>query len=436
MKNLLLTLIFASTIPFAIRYPIIGVMSYIWIDLAAPQSFGSSGDLNDLRWGLFAFAITLIGVLFFEGKKTVSGIKIPILFVVYWIVWLASTAFVLEDPNAVDKLFRFSKAVFIGLIILYLVDSRERLEYVAWTLFLAVGIHSIQGALKTILTGGGGAYIIVGPDGTHIHDRNYFGLAMLISAALGAYLAQYSILFHSKKLVKVVVYFIMTCAFVAIIGTQSRGAIVGLVAIAASAALLFKGRGKLIAVVLTFGLLAAIFAPDVWIERMLNINQVDQDSSALSRLSRWEIAWKIALSNPWLGAGPMALLKIKDEVTGLFLVTHNMYFETLSEIGFVGFGLFVVIMICGLWMSFSVSLKNRQSDQEWMVGASRAVFCSLVGLLVSGFFLDMAAHLMTYLPVFLAAALYKISKDSSNKRSNIQGKLIKPQSERKVKDAS
>jgi putative inorganic carbon (hco3(-)) transporter len=420
MKNLLLTLIFAFTIPIALRYPIIGVMSYIWIDLAAPQSFGSSGVLNELRWGLFAFIVTLSGVLFFETSKKRSISKISILFVVYWLVWLISTVPVMDDPNALDKFFRFSKAVFIGLIILHLVDSRERLEYLAWSLFLAVGVHAVLGAVKTIVTGGGGGEIIVGPDGTHIFDRNYFGLAMLISGSIGSYLANHSVLIGSRKIVKPLVVTILCCSFIAIIGTQSRGALLGILAIGLTTLMFFKNRFKLLLLGLSLLVLVAIFAPDAWVTRMSNIGQTENDSSALSRMSRWEIGLKIGFSNPWFGAGPMALLKIKDEVTGLFLVTHNMYVETVSEIGFIGWSLFMLILVCGLFMSLITSRRAVSSEMEWIQGASKAVFCAMLGLLTSGFFLDMAAHLMTYLPIFFATALYRISLSEREKRAQLK----------------
>jgi probable O-glycosylation ligase (exosortase A-associated) len=412
MKNILITLSFAFALPIALRFPIVGVMLYLWIDLAAPQSFGSSGFLSSIRWGLIAILVTLLGMAFSQKDAKLKTSKMQYFLILYWFVWAISTAFVIGDAEAVDKFFRFTKAMLISLIIIQLVDTRERFEYLAWTIFLAVGIHSILGAIKTIASGGGGAYVVVGPDGTHIADRNYFALAMLIGASIGAYLAHYSELVSNKKIVKPLVFGIILTSLIAVIGTHSRGGFLGLVACLLAISFFFKGRLKLIPAIIILAFAIVFFAPDEWANRMLTLTKETEslDGSALGRLRRWQDAFQVALQNPWFGGGPMVLLKIQDAQSGYALVAHSMYAESLSELGFLGCGLFLAILLAGSRMAFAVARqKQLATEYDWMRAAAKGAFCANVCVLVSGAFLDMSAHVFTYLPTLFSLCLYRLS---------------------------
>ena len=95
----------------------------------------------------------------------------------------------------------------------------------------------------------------------------------------------------------------MGLTFVAILGTQSRGALVGLVAMVAM--LLWKTRKRFLLLFLMAPVLFAgyQFMPESWHDRMKTIETYQQDQSAMGRINAWKFAFNLAKDRPLVGGG-------------------------------------------------------------------------------------------------------------------------------------
>jgi len=183
---------------------------------------------------------------------------------------------------------------------------------------------------------------------------------------------------------------------VAAIGTQSRGALVGMAVMGGFLAL--KSRNKifmLLSILVVVGSVATIM-PQEWHDRMSTIKDYEQDSSAIGRLNAWKTAFNIAKHRVTGGGYETFKPRIyylysdnKDKVTSTD--AHSIYFEVMAEHGFIGFSMF---MLLG-WFTWNtgshIRRQARQSEEtRWGADLASMLQVSLVGYATAGAFLGLA----------------------------------------------
>jgi probable O-glycosylation ligase (exosortase A-associated) len=149
-------------------------------------------------------------------------------------------------------------------------------------------------------------------------------------------------------------------------------------------------------------LVAAPFLPDRLWERIQSIGEQEsaatRDTSSQGRLEAWRAAWNIAVDRPLTGAGFRAMW---DEFIWLkyfggsdFLAvrdTHSLYFEVLSEHGFVGFGLYLLVL-AGTLVSLRRIRKRWRGHPEYGYIANYAEMTQLClyPFMIAGAFITVA----------------------------------------------
>jgi len=181
---------------------------------------------------------------------------------------------------------------------------------------------------------------------------------------------------------------------IAALGTQSRGALLGLGTMAGF--LWLKSRQKFqIALLILFAILVLVpLMPDSWAERMRSIRDYEQDQSATGRLNAWGMAFNLA-SDRIFGGGfetfrPAQFERYAPDPRYL-ADAHSIYFEVLGEHGFPGLALF--LLIAGTtWLSASKIIRACKRDPElkWLRDLMAMTQVSLVAYLVAGAFLGLA----------------------------------------------
>jgi putative inorganic carbon (HCO3(-)) transporter len=195
---------------------------------------------------------------------------------------------------------------------------------------------------------------------------------------------------------------IVICAF-AILGTQSRGALLSLTAMAFFLGLLSKKKLRTSLLMVFLVAVAIGFMPESWLNRMDTIGSYQQDDSAMSRIWTWKTMLAVAMDRPLVGAGFAAdNLAVfgkyapteppYDIFTGRVYVAHSIYFQMLGEHGFVGLGLFLLLGIV-TWRTSSAVSREAQASEEyasWMPLLMRMVQVSIIGFAIGGAFLSLA----------------------------------------------
>jgi probable O-glycosylation ligase (exosortase A-associated) len=184
------------------------------------------------------------------------------------------------------------------------------------------------------------------------------------------------------KLIRTGLIAAMVLTSIAAMGTQSRGALLGMSAMGAM--LWLRGRQKLLILLIAGASAFAIthVMPEAWYERMATIRDRESDASIQGRFIAWEMSYNVARDR-FLGGGFEALAGYTD--------AHSIYFEVLAEHGFVGLGLFLLLGLL-TWFSASriVRQAQRQKETIWLADLARMVQVSIAAYATAGAFLGMA----------------------------------------------
>jgi probable O-glycosylation ligase (exosortase A-associated) len=372
------------------------------------------GFAYGLRFALLIGTVTLVAWLISREPKKIPWHPVTILLVILT-VWVSLTTQFAQFPEpAYAKWDRTTKILlFNGFVTLGLMRSRQRLDALIWVIVVSIGFYGIKGGLFTIL--GGGQSHVYGPAGSFIADNNSFGLAMIIVLPLMRYLQ----LSSDLKWVKLGLAVAMSLSAIAILGTQSRGTMVGFVVLAL--ALILKSRKRLligISLALTLAMGVA-FMPERWHARMATILTYEEDASMQGRLRAWQYGFETAVANPILGGGFAAFRGNKDPTTsGGYRAAHSIYFEVLGEHGFVGLALFLALGIGTFLTGQSIIRRARGSpDLAWARDLAAMIQVSLIAYAVSGLalslaFFDLYYHLVAIMVI--TKVLVKEALVSSN----------------------
>ncbi len=387
MRDFIVTLLVFGSLPLILRKPFFGVLVWTWLGLMNPHR---------LCWGfattmpfaqLVALAILIGWVINKDEKKSIPWTPIAVLLLIWWGWMLFTSFFALADPwTHWSKVWKIMLMTFVAITLL---TSRERLHAMVWVCVISLGFYGVKGGIFTITTGGG--YAVWGPPGTFIGGNNEIGLALIMTIPLMRYLQ----LSSTEKFVKKAMLVSMITTFFAIIGTQSRGALVGLVAMVTYLVLKSRKKSALLVLLVAAIPVVLLYMPESWYERMATIETYDTDGSALGRINAWWTAWYVALDHPLTGGGfgvfnPRTFLQYAPKPEN-FHDAHSIYFEVLGEQGFIGLAIFLSIGVGSLLTLNSVRKFAAQHEQlTWMRDLASMLYVSLIGYAASGAFLGLA----------------------------------------------
>ena len=387
MRDIFVTVVIFGALPFVLARPYIGILLWTWVSFMNPQR---------LCWGFaynFPFAyiiaiVTLVSLLISREPKRIPWTRETVVLLIF-ILWTVITTIFSVYPMLawpeMDKVAKIQLMVFVTMMVM---QSKERLNLLVWVIALSLAFYGVKGGIFTIVHGG--VYHVMGPAGTFIGGNNEMGLALIMTIPLLRYLQ----LTTTKAWLRYSMSASMLLCALATIGSQSRGAMLGMVVMGLF--LWLKSRNKLftglLMVVATTMILVVM--PQSWYERMATIQHYQNDASAEGRINAWKMAFNLAKDRP-LGGGfntfQPGMFAVYAPHPGNVHDSHSIYFEVLGEHGF--FGLFLFLML-GLmvWRTASGIIKRARGDPEnrWAADLAAMVQVSLVGYASAGAFLGLA----------------------------------------------
>lgn len=401
MRDVLLTAVVIGAIPFILRSPAIGIMSWMWLGLMNPQRL-VWGFAYTLPFSMIVAAATMVGVFVTKEPRQWKGGAAAwvLLALVVWMV--VTTPFALVPDRAVPMLERVLKIQFATFLALLVLHRKEHVLAGVWVIVLSIGFYAVKGGLFTLATLGN--YRVWGPPESFIFDNNSLALATVMTIPLWAYLYVQ----HRNVWIRLAIAACMGLSTVSAIGSQSRGALLAVLAI--SAFLWTKGKHKLLLGIVFVALGAALlaFMPESWEARMRTIMEYSQDDSAQGRIQTWKMLFNLALDRPLIGGGfePYQLWVFERYNPDFFttLSAHSIYFQVLGEHGFVGLGLFLAFWVL-VWRQCAWIVRSTLNDPDlrWAHWLGQLTQVSVIGYLVGGAFLNLAYWDMPYYLFVLAA---------------------------------
>ncbi len=397
MRDIALALFVAALLPLAFKRPWVGALMFAWVSIMNPHKL-AWGFANNFPWAQLIAVVTLLGFLFSHRER--KSFPLTGLTVVYMslMVWMTVTSFfALGIPEWVQgRWFYVMKIHLMVLVTLMLIRERKHIEWLVWVVVVSVGFYGIKGGAFTIASGGGAR--VWGPPGGMIEDNNALAVALVMMVPLFFYL----IITSSRRAVKVGLGLGLVLMAFAVLGTQSRGALVALLAMAAVLGLKSK-RPVIASLVIAAAMLAGVaFMPETWSNRMDTIKSYQADSSAMTRIYTWITLWNLTLDRPYVGGGfgtdTLSVFRRYAPTeapfniyTGTVWVAHSIYFQALGEHGFPGLMLYLALGFM-TWRMAARTIKQTQNDPEfsnWAPLLMRMTQVSLIGFASGGAFLSL-----------------------------------------------
>ena len=311
-------------------------------------------------------------------------------------VWMTITSLFAISPNQADVWAKWStveKILFMCLVGYALTTTQERLNQLIWAVVLTLGAWGVKGAILGILRGGD----IHGPDGGPLADRNDFGLGLVLMLPLLFYqwhLAENWLLRRGLMLMGFLVA-------LAVFLTYSRGALLGACAMGMMVWLRSRTKFTTGFLILAIGLTVYNFAPKEWFSRMETIGSYEEDGSAMSRINVWKVCLRIAELHPVTGGGFRATYAptvVNDMLRGTSIdrltkprAAHSIYFDALSEHGWLGLALFLSILGYSWYnCSWLIRRSRDKPDLVWANLLGRMGQAVLIGYATAGAFASQA----------------------------------------------
>jgi len=413
MRDILLTLFLFAIVPVCLFRPWIGILAWSWLGFMNPHKL-SWGYAQAMPFAQLIAIATLLGLLFTRERRGLPASGLIAMLILLLAYFTFTTLFAWAPEAAWEQWEKVLKVIVMALVTSMLIFGKQRILALIAVIVFSLGFYGFKGGIFSILTGGG--YRVQGPEDTFIGGNTFLGLALVMVLPLILFLAREV----NKVWLRRLLYVVAGLTLISIVLTYSRGAWLGLAAVAP---LLFLRSPKKIGAVFLILVLAVIgkeLLPEQLFERAETIKGYEEDASAMLRIQAWSVAWNVAKAHPLTGAGfnfesyPdmnrwMSYADRKYDKYGDFArAAHSIYFQMLGQHGLVAFGLYLAML--GYALLVLQRLKRKWADDEegrWIAGCASAIQIGLIGYIVSGAFLSSAYFDLMYVYVVLAAILQR-----------------------------
>jgi probable O-glycosylation ligase (exosortase A-associated) len=412
VRDIVLVLATFCYLPMTLMSPAAGIACWVWFSVMSPHeqiySFARGKPFN----GVIAVA-TLLALLFSNDRKRWPADVLPWL-VLLFTLWMTFNSFFVPFPDWSwpywDRTMRIMVLIFVVFAI---VTRKARIHGLIWSIVISLGFYGVKGGVFTIMTGGN--YVVYGPPSTILSDNNQLAAAVVMGLPLVNYLRM-----HTKNLpVRIGLTVAIGLEVVMVLGSHSRG---GVIALAVSLILFWLTmRRKVIygvAGAAIVGVALLLMPPEFW-SRMSTVQDATADASFQGRLMAWHVATAVATDRFPFGAGFYApqLPAIWDRYSPdtTFHAAHSIYFQVLGEHGFIGLGIYVLILLLAL-RNVGVILRRAANRPEllWAYDLAKMMRVSLIGFYVGGAALSMAYFDALFVLIALSSTLRELVVTATN----------------------
>ncbi len=413
MRTTLVFFLFFAILPFALAYSWIAPLMYVAMSVMNPHKL-TYGAAVSFPFAQIAALLSLALLVLSKQRRWLPNHPL-VYFLVALYAWMGITS--LTSINPEDRVsyqwIAVSKTYLMVMVVALMVYERKSIQAYVLVLTFSVAFYGFKGGIFTIITGG--SERVWGATDSVIYGNNEIGLALVTIIPLLAHYYGFS----RSVLGKLGITFVGLMCFVAVLGTQSRGAAVALVVM--TVFLAGKSKRPIFALgsLVILGLVAFMLMPDSWTDRMLTMRNHEADGSAMSRITTWQMILNLASDRPFVGSG-FALDNVgiylkyhaSFQVGDVPFAAHSIYFQALGEHGYVGLLLYLGVLIC-TWLTFGKLSKRFMNipGEEWAGSMCRKIQIGLVGFCSGGAFLGLMHWDVPFYLVGLCIIFVRYSRD-------------------------
>jgi O-antigen ligase len=337
-----------------------------------------------------------------------------------------SASFILND---------YWKVIVTALMIAAAVRNEDDLWTLVWSYVIAVGILSWMTLTVFHMETGANGFSRLG-DG-YTYDANDIGLVCMTGLPLCLVAFR-----TSQRNGKIGALAVLALTCVAIARTGSRGAFLGLLAVAA--ALLVFGSGisvmKRVMIAVVGAAALSIAAPPGYLKQMGTIADPTQDYNWTSRTGRKEVALRgfgYLQRNPITGIGVMNFSRAEGTLSDAaadfasgngegvkWSAAHNSYLQAVVELGVVGGLLFLALLISGIIVGRSLKQIAATAPPDrpksvLLAAVGSYLPIAFIGFAVPAFFLSFAYMDPVYILAAFAAGALGLAHRQAARRPSV-----------------
>ncbi len=419
MRDLAFALMLLAVLPLALARPFNAYLLWGWTGLLAPATY-FYGFMVGVRIHYVCAILTLLLLLL--GRVRWRDYQFNKVTLLYLLLFAHATlAFLFAYPGNPhnDKYYEFLiKGLLFCLVMPFFVRERAHFHAVIIIIALGLGIHGVLNGLKTLASAGG--HNMVGPAGTMLSDRNHLSAALAVVLPVFFYLYSHT----GNRLIRLGFLGAFCAVVVAILGGGSRSGFIAVSVVGLWLVMTTRHKGLALALVAAAVVGFLAFAPDDIISRLSTIKEADEDSSFMGRVIAWQVSSAIALRNPVFGGGFHAVqvyyiwdaFKEAPSLLGFLNLpvptfsakaAHSIYFEVMGDLGFVGLGLFLLIMLRSISSRYSIKRMTATLGEpyQWARDMADMLMLSVLAYLVGGASVSLGYLEVIYMVVMLMELL-------------------------------
>ena len=423
IRDFVVLFIIIGLIPVSLKRPWHGILGWYWIAYMVPHGL-TWGFARTLPVAMIVGGATLVGFILSKDRKPLPRTGTTF-FMLAFSVHCTLTTILAHNPElAWGKWDRVSKILLMTFVTMCLFQDRVRLRWLYMVPALGLGFYGVKGALWVLRSGGGGSgaeegYRVFGPDMSFFADANNIGPALCMILPILLYLSRD----EERPWLKKILRLAFGLSIISIIFTFSRGAFLGLAVVLTVLIWRSPWRMRFATALLLVGLIAAPLAPERLWQRIGSITQQEsaetRDMSTVGRLQSFETAWNIAVSHPFFGEGFKALWN--PDLWFIYFGpnfykafdAHSVYFEVLSEHGFVGLGLYLGALISTLLTLRRLRKRWRNHPEHGYISRyAEMTQLSLYPFLICGAFIPFAYFDLYFLFLATSTMLFALSQQA------------------------
>lgn len=388
--------------------------TYLFLEYVRPQSIYPAIDV--LPWAQLAVISTLVALLLEHGR---FALPTPISkgLIVFTSIALASCT-VAFDPGFAWRLF---KTMYLPWMLIYILIvnsiNTERRFLVFWALFLLSSLKMSQHAVRSWAMAGFAFrdWGVTGAPGW-FHNSGEFGIQMCVFLPMSLYTAN-ALKPYLKGWRLYLAYAMPASALIGVMGSSSRGALVGMGLIGLWMIAQSRRRVRLLAGLVLVSATVWVFLPAEQRERF---SSAGEDNTSIHRMTMWKAGISMANQRPALGVGFRNFVPyyranvLKGATVRGTLLPHNIFIEAWSELGYLGLFAFLGLII----QTFALNRRTRRlaarmgERGRFLSNAATGLDGALVGYIGSGFFVTVLYYPYFWINLALTVSLHISARDS------------------------
>ncbi len=436
MRDLVFFSAFLILAVLAMRRPYIALSLWLWSGLFVPKHW-LYGFAANFSYNTAFSLITILGYLLYKEKlKLKFNAIIFFAFSFFFYTILTSSNTIAFSELVWLEWEKFAKIFLLFFFSILILKEQHHFKMFIWAIVFSVGFYGSIEGLKFIASGGG--HKISGPTNSILFDNNHLAVAIIATIPLVIYLIGET----KERLIKFSLIGVSIVCTLAVLGTHSRGGLVGLMIVGGYFWL--RSDKKILSILgIVFILsIASSYLPESWFNRMNTIETATQDKSFMNRVNSWKIHTQMAIERPFLGGGFKApqygfvWRSLAEDIDKFdFIPTpsagekgwaaHSIYFQVLGDHGFVGFFLYMSLIFACFFSLSTIEKKMKRLNLEckWQVKLAKMLKVSLLAFCTGG-----AAVSIPYIEIFWSLLACTAALLNNVKRLDKNGQLERTKS--------